>query len=93
MSADLCLEGDGGPEIPSPPDPAASLAALSWCLRAVARGWALDPRERAACLAILEPGIPGVAVADLAMTQKILAGCTRAAPCRAECRVHGPTIG
>ncbi len=73
MSADLCLEGDGGPEIPSPPDPAASLAALSWCLRAVARGWALDSRERAACLAILEPGIPGVAVADLVMTQKILA--------------------
>ena len=77
MSADLCLEGDGGPEIPSPPDPAASLAALSWCLRAVARGWALDPRERAACLAILEPGIPGVAVADLAMTQKILAASRR----------------
>ena len=77
MSADLCLDGDGGPEIPSPPDPAASLAALSWCLRAVARGWALDPRERAACLAILEPGIPGVAVADLAMTQKILAASRR----------------
>ena len=73
MSTAPYLEGDGGQEIPSPPDPAASLTALSWCLRAVACGWSLDPRERAACLAILEPGIPGVAVADLAMTQKILA--------------------
>ena len=73
MSADLCLEGDGGQEIPSPPDPAASLAALSWCLRAVAQGWSLDPRERDACLSLLAAGIPGTNAADLAMTQKILA--------------------
>ncbi len=77
MSTDLCLEGDGGQEIPSAPDPAASLAALSWCLRAVAQGWSLDPRERSVAIAILDAGIPGVAAADLAMTQKILAASRR----------------
>ena len=77
MSADLCLEGDGGQEIPSPPDPAASLAALSWCLRAVARGWSLDPRERAAAMALLEGGIPGTDAADLVAAQKILAASRR----------------
>ena len=77
MSTAPYLEGDGGQEIPSPPDPAASLTALSWCLRAVACGWSLDPRERDACLSLLAAGIPGTNAADLAMTQKILAASRR----------------
>ncbi len=56
---------------------AEALGALSWCLRAVAQGWSLDPRERDACLSLLAAGIPGTDAADLAMTQKILAASRR----------------
>ena len=69
MSAD---QQDYGQTAPAPPDPAASLAALSWCLRAVAQGWALDPRERSTALAILAAGIPGTNAADLAAAVKFL---------------------
>ena len=69
MSAD---QQDYGQTAPAPPDPAASLAALSWCLRAVAQGWALDPRERSTALAILAAGIPGTNAADLVATMKVL---------------------
>ena len=72
MSTAPYFEGDGGQEIPSPPDSAASLAALSWCLRAVAQGWSLDPRERDACLSLLAAGIPGTNAADLAAAVKFL---------------------
>ena len=77
MSTDLCLEGDGDEEVPSPPDPAASLAAISWCLRAVAQGWALHPAERAAAIALLEGGISGAPAADLEAATKILASSRR----------------
>jgi hypothetical protein len=56
---------------------AEALYAISWCLRAVAQGWALDPRERAAALAILAAGIPGIDPADLAAAKKILAATRR----------------
>lgn len=56
---------------------AEALYALSWCLRAVAQGWALDPRERATALALLAAGIPGINPADLAAATKILATTRR----------------
>ncbi len=72
MSTELCLKGDGDQEGPAPPDPAASLTALSWCLRARACGYGLDRRERAACLTLLEAGIPRVDTADLEAAAQIL---------------------
>ena len=54
-----------------------ALHAISWCLRAVAQGWVLDPRERAAALALLAGGILGAEAADLAAAQKILAASRR----------------
>ncbi len=74
MSAD---QEDCGQTAPAPPDPAASLAAISWCLRAVAQGWALDPRERSAAIALLEGGIPGTEAADLQAATKILRSARR----------------
>lgn len=53
-------------------DPSAVLHAISWCLHALACGYGLDPRERAACLSILEAGIPDVDAADLEAAGKIL---------------------
>ena len=53
------------------------LHAISWCLRAVAQGWVLDPRERAAALALLAGGIPGVATAELTAAMKVLAASHR----------------
>ena len=70
MSAE---QKDCGQTAPAPPDPAASLAALSWCLRAVVQGWTLDPRERTAAIELLAGGIPGVAAADLEAAMKVLA--------------------
>jgi hypothetical protein len=69
MSAE---QKDCGQTAPAPPDPAASLAALSWCLRAVAQGWTLDPRERTAAIELLAGGIPGVDAADLATATKLI---------------------
>ncbi len=72
MSADPCLEGDGDQEVPAPLDPAASLAALSWCLRALACGYGLLATERAAGLRLLEAGIHAGDAADLAAAAEIL---------------------
>lgn len=56
---------------------AEALQATAWCLRAVAQGWALDPRERAAAIELLAGGIRGAAVADLQAAGKILASSRR----------------
>lgn len=69
MSAD---QEDCGRDAPAPPDPAASLAAISWCLRAVAQGWVLDPRERSAALALLARGMEGVSADDLQAAVKLV---------------------
>ena len=55
-------------------DGAAALEALAECLRFLACGYGLDPRERAACLRLLEAGIPGPDVdpADLQAAGKLL---------------------
>ena len=55
-----------------PADGAAALQALAECLRHLACGYGLDPRERGACIANLEAGILGVADADLAAVAKLL---------------------
>ena len=57
---------------PMRPDPIEALRALSVCTRHLAYGYGLDPRERAACLTLLEAGIPGTDAADLDAAQKIL---------------------
>ncbi len=49
-----------------------ALLALSVCLRYLAYGYGLHPRERAAALAILAAGIPGIDPADLAAAVKLL---------------------
>ena len=54
-----------------------ALHAISWCLRAMACGYGLLAAERAACLRLLEAGIPGVETADLAAATKILAAAGR----------------
>lgn len=67
------IDGDGrGQEAVVPADGAAALSDISECLRHLACGYGLDPRERAACLAILEAGIPGMEPADLAAMAKLL---------------------
>ena len=58
---------------PKVPDPIAALRALSTCLRHLACGYGLDPRERTAALALLAGGIPGVTAADLDATRKSVA--------------------
>ncbi len=69
MSAD---QQDYGQTAPAPPDPAASLTALSWCLRALACGYGLLAAERTAAIALLAAGIPGTNAADLAAAVKFL---------------------
>ena len=59
------------------PDQMESLRAIATCLRHVACGYGLDPRERAACLSLLRDGIPNVHAADLAVAQEILAAPRR----------------
>ncbi len=59
------------------PGPIEALRALSVCTRHLAYGYGLDPRERAACLTLLEAGIPGTDAADLAAATKILAATRR----------------
>jgi hypothetical protein len=49
-----------------------ALHAISWCLRAVAQGWTLDPRERTAALALLARGMEGISAADLQAAVKLL---------------------
>ena len=67
------IDDDGrGQEAAVPADGAAALSDISECLRHLACGYGLVPAERAACLAILEAGIPGMEPADLATTTKLL---------------------
>ena len=65
--------GDGRGQEPAAQDSAAALSDISECLRHLACGYGLVPAERAACLAILEAGIPGVDPAELAAAMKSLA--------------------
>ena len=59
------MDGDGrGQEAAAPVDGTAALEALAECLRHLACGYGLDPRERAACIAIVDAGILDVAPAD-----------------------------
>lgn len=70
--ADLSM-ADGGPEgCPARPDPAASLVALSWCLRAIASGWQLHLAERGAALALLQLGLPDMKIAELAAARRLI---------------------
>ena len=71
-------DGDGrGQEAAAPVDGAAALEAIAECLRHLACGYGLDPRERAACLVILEAGIPGVDPADLRAAGQLLQAACR----------------
>ncbi len=71
-------DGDGrGRGEAAPVDGAAVLEALAECLRHLACGYGLNPRERAACVAILEAGIPGMDPADLQAATKLLASSGR----------------
>jgi hypothetical protein len=72
------IDDDGrGQEAAVPADGAAALHDLAECLRFLACGWILDPRERAACLAILEAGIPGMERPALQAAAKILQASRR----------------
>ena len=71
------LGDDRGQEAAVPADGAAALEALSDCLRFLANGWALHPTERAACLAILDAGMPDLDPADLQAAAKLLASSGR----------------
>ena len=63
--------GDGrGQEPAAPVDGAAALSDISECLRHLACGYGLDPRERAACLRLLETS--GLDRVELAAATKIL---------------------
>ena len=66
------LGDDRGQEAAVPADGAAALEALAECLRFLACGYGLMTAERAACLRLLETGIPGAEPADLAATTKLL---------------------
>ena len=59
------------------PDPAAALSAVATCLRHLACGYGLLAAERAAALALLDAGIPGVCDADLEAAAKILRSARR----------------
>jgi hypothetical protein len=54
------------------PDPAGALAAVATCLRHLACGYGLDPREREACLRLLQGPLPSADLADLDAARKIL---------------------
>ena len=56
---------------------AEALYAISWCLRAMACGYGLLSAERAACLRLLEAGIPGVDTTALQAAGKILSATRR----------------
>ena len=58
-------------------DGAAALSDISECLRYLACGYGLDPRERSACLSILEAGLRSLDVADLQAAVKILESSRR----------------
>ena len=67
------MDGDGRrQEAAVPMDGTAALRDLAECLRHLACGYGLDPRERAACLRLLDAGIAGVDAADLQAATKIL---------------------
>ncbi len=72
------MDGDGrGQEAAAPVDGTAALEALAECLRHLACGYGLDPRERAACIAIVDAGILDVAPADFQAAGKLLASSGR----------------
>ena len=72
------MDGDGRRRSEAAPvDGAGVLEAIAECLRHLANGYGLLPAERAACLRLLEAGIPGVADADFAPAMKILAASGR----------------
>ena len=54
------------------PDPAGALAAVATCLRHLAYGYGLDPREREACLRLLQRPLPRAGPADIDAARKIL---------------------
>ena len=54
------------------PDPAGALAAVATCLRHLAYGYGLDPREREACLRLLQRPLPDAGPADIDAVRKIL---------------------
>ena len=62
---------------PKTPDPIEAPRALSVCLRHLACGYGLDPRERTACLTLLAAGIPGVDTTALQAAGKILSATRR----------------
>ncbi len=66
------LDGGRGQEPAAPMDGAAALSDISECLRHLACGYGLDPRERAACLRLLKAGIAGGDAADLQAAVKVL---------------------
>ena len=75
MSAE---QKDCGQTAPAPPDPAASLGALSWCLRALACDCGLVAAERSHRTPQgRHPRIPGACAADLQAAQMILATTRR----------------
>ena len=71
------LDDDRGRGEAVPADGAAALQAIAECLRHLACGYDLDPRERAACIELLQAGVPGIDRADLAAAMKILASSGR----------------
>ena len=72
------MDGDGrGRGEAVPVDGTAALEALAECLRHLACGYGLDPRERAAAIAIVEAGIPGMERPDLQAATKLLASSGR----------------
>ena len=72
------MDGDGrGRGETAPVYGAAALEAIAECLRHLANGYGLLPAERAACLRLLEAGIPGVDAADQRAAIKILAATRR----------------
>lgn len=85
VPARACRGGQGLPARPPATDrdrreaaaAAEALRALAICLRHLACGYGLDPRERAAALTLLEAGIPDTATADLEAVGKILRAARR----------------
>jgi hypothetical protein len=72
------MDGDGrGQKAAVPVDDAAALRDVAECLRHLACGYGLDPRERAACLRLLKAGIPDADSADLAAATKLLQAALR----------------
>ena len=71
------MDADGRGQEPAAQDSAAALSDISECLRHLACGYGLDVRERAACLRLLEAGIPGMERPELQAAAKILQASRR----------------